>query len=168
MHKREEEFRRADNERMRRFFNARFDDIPAAFTQENVFSAPSARVRSEGGGGRPSDNYQDPKNTNRSRNALRFEFKGDSQDSSSAALAIMSQHASNPGNNDSAKFLEGKLRKLEIELNKALDDIRAKDAIINRFKEWQLADKYLSEDEKLRDAIENQRTRVNAVHDKES
>jgi hypothetical protein len=80
----------------------------------------------------------------------------------------MSQHASNPGNNDSAKFLEGKLRKLEIELNKALDDIRAKDAIINRFKEWQLADKYLSEDEKLRDAIENQRTRVNAVHDKES
>ena len=32
MHKREEEFRRADNERMRRFFNARFDDIPAAFT----------------------------------------------------------------------------------------------------------------------------------------
>lgn len=34
MHKREEEFRRADNERMRRFFNARFDDIPAAFHQE--------------------------------------------------------------------------------------------------------------------------------------
>ena len=33
MHKREEEFRRADNERMRRFFNARFDDIPAAFQQ---------------------------------------------------------------------------------------------------------------------------------------
>ncbi len=30
MHKREEEFRRADNERMRRFFNARFDDIPGA------------------------------------------------------------------------------------------------------------------------------------------
>ena len=30
MHKREEEFRRADNERMRRFFNARFDDIGGA------------------------------------------------------------------------------------------------------------------------------------------
>lgn len=30
MHKREEEFRRADNERMKRFFNARFDDIPGA------------------------------------------------------------------------------------------------------------------------------------------
>lgn len=30
IHKREEEFRRADNERMRRFFNARFDDIPGA------------------------------------------------------------------------------------------------------------------------------------------
>lgn len=31
MMKREEEFRRADNERMRKFFNARFDDIPSAF-----------------------------------------------------------------------------------------------------------------------------------------
>jgi hypothetical protein len=30
--KKEEEFRRADNERMRKFFNARYDDIPAAFT----------------------------------------------------------------------------------------------------------------------------------------
>ena len=29
--KKEEEFRRADNERMRKFFNARYDDIPAAF-----------------------------------------------------------------------------------------------------------------------------------------
>jgi DNA-binding transcriptional regulator YiaG len=28
--KKEEEFRRADNERMRRFFNARYDDIPAS------------------------------------------------------------------------------------------------------------------------------------------
>jgi len=32
MHKREEEFRRADNDRMRRFFNARYDDIPAAIS----------------------------------------------------------------------------------------------------------------------------------------
>ena len=31
MHKRDEEFRRADNERMRRFFNARFDDVGSAF-----------------------------------------------------------------------------------------------------------------------------------------
>jgi hypothetical protein len=28
MNKREEEFRRADNERMKRFFNARYDDLP--------------------------------------------------------------------------------------------------------------------------------------------
>ncbi len=32
MLKKEEEFRRADNERMRKFFNAKFDDIPAAFS----------------------------------------------------------------------------------------------------------------------------------------
>lgn len=30
--KKEEEFRRADNERMRRFFNARYDDIPGAMS----------------------------------------------------------------------------------------------------------------------------------------
>ena len=34
--KREEEFRRADNERMRKFFNARYDDIPAAFAGGNT------------------------------------------------------------------------------------------------------------------------------------
>lgn len=38
MHKREEEFRRADNERMRRFFNARFDDIPGAIQGGIEFS----------------------------------------------------------------------------------------------------------------------------------
>lgn len=35
LHKREEEFRKADNERMRRFFNARFDDIPGALAGED-------------------------------------------------------------------------------------------------------------------------------------
>jgi hypothetical protein len=35
-----------------------------------------------------------------------------------------------------SKFLEGNLRKLEVELNKAVEDIRAKDAIISRFKDW--------------------------------
>ena len=38
LHKREEEFRKADNERMRRFFNARFDDIPGAFASEGEAS----------------------------------------------------------------------------------------------------------------------------------
>lgn len=35
MHKREEEFRKADNERMRRFFNARFDDISGALNGDS-------------------------------------------------------------------------------------------------------------------------------------
>jgi hypothetical protein len=40
MTKREEEFRRADNERMRRFFNARYDDIPGALgNQTRTFQA---------------------------------------------------------------------------------------------------------------------------------
>lgn len=69
---------------------------------------------------------------------------------------------------DQAKFLEGKVRKLEIELNKAFEDIRTKDQMINKFKEWQLADRYLAEDEVMRDAIENQRTKFTALHDQEA
>ena len=37
MHKKEEEFRKIDNERMRRFFyNAKFDDVPGALTSDVV------------------------------------------------------------------------------------------------------------------------------------
>lgn len=48
-----------------------------------------------------------------------------------------------------------------MELQNALEKIRAQDAIINRFKEWQLADKYLAEDEVLKDAIDRQRSKAN-------
>jgi chromosome segregation ATPase len=34
IHKREEEFRRVENERMRRFFNARYDDIPGSLARK--------------------------------------------------------------------------------------------------------------------------------------
>jgi hypothetical protein len=57
--------------------------------------------------------------------------------------------------------MEGKIKRLENELNKALEDIRTKDLLLNKLKEWQIADKYLSEDEVLRDAIENSRSKVN-------
>ena len=57
--------------------------------------------------------------------------------------------------------MEGKVKRLENELNKALEEIRSKELIINRFKEWQLADKYLQDDEVLREAMENQKTKVN-------
>lgn len=39
MHKKEEEFRKADNERMRRFFHARFDNIPGAFSDNEGSSS---------------------------------------------------------------------------------------------------------------------------------
>lgn len=42
------------------------------------------------------------------------------------------------------KLLENKVKKLNEDLKIASEMITAKDAIINRFKEWQLADKYLS------------------------
>ena len=35
LQKKEEEFKRIDNERMRRFFSARFDDIPASLNNMN-------------------------------------------------------------------------------------------------------------------------------------
>ena len=52
------------------------------------------------------------------------------------------------------------MKKLKGELAKAVEDIRAKDAIISRFKDWQMADRYLQEDEKIRDAIEGNRVKV--------
>ena len=64
-------------------------------------------------------------------------------------------------NTNDPKFLEGKVRKLEAELQNALEQIRAKESVIGRFKEWQLADKYLSEDEVLKDAIDRQRSKAN-------
>ena len=42
MHKREEEFRRADNERMRRFFNAKYDNIPVMDAAETMSPRKSA------------------------------------------------------------------------------------------------------------------------------
>jgi uncharacterized protein YjbJ (UPF0337 family) len=34
------------------------------------------------------------------------------------------------------KFLEGKIKKLEEQLKNASDEVRSREAIINRFKEW--------------------------------
>ena len=52
------------------------------------------------------------------------------------------------------------MKKLKAELAKAVEGIRAKDAMISRFKDWQMADRYLQEDEKIRDAIEGNRVKV--------
>jgi hypothetical protein len=54
MHKKEEEFRRADNERMRRFFNARFDDIPGALGGAQDFSDRKNVFRESSSGFSPS------------------------------------------------------------------------------------------------------------------
>lgn len=53
------------------------------------------------------------------------------------------------------KLLENKVKKLKEELKNAAEMIRTKENIINRFKEWQLADKYLNEDEQLKEAIDS-------------
>jgi hypothetical protein len=53
-----------------------------------------------------------------------------------------------------AKFLEGKVKKLSEELKNATDEIKSREAIINRLKGWQLDDKYLSSDEVMKDAID--------------
>ena len=42
------------------------------------------------------------------------------------------------------KLLENKCKKLQEELKTAAEKIRAQDGLINKFKEWQLTDKYLS------------------------
>ena len=76
-----------------------------------------------------------------------------------ASMAGINRQSSSSSND--AKYLEGKVKRLETEYNKALEEIRSKELIINRFKEWQLADKYLAEDEVLRNAIENNNSKVN-------
>jgi hypothetical protein len=60
------------------------------------------------------------------------------------------------------------VKKLKVELSKAVEEIRAKDALINRFKEWQMADRYLQDDEKIREAIEGTRVKVDQVHEQEA
>jgi hypothetical protein len=52
------------------------------------------------------------------------------------------------------KFMEGKVKKLSEELKNATDEIKSREAIINRLKGWQLDDKYLSSDEVMKDAID--------------
>jgi hypothetical protein len=52
------------------------------------------------------------------------------------------------------------VKRLKGELSKAVEEIRAKDALISRFKEWQMADKYLQDDEKIREAIEGTRVKI--------
>jgi len=115
MHKREEEFRRADNDRMRRFFNAKFDDISGALGNNQQAKASPAF----------SGGFAEKK-------SLR----------SPASFSRQQSHSSNSDHD--TKFLEGKVKKLQDELRNATDEIRSREAIINRFKEWQLADKYLS------------------------
>jgi chromosome segregation ATPase len=60
LHKREEEFRRAENERMRRFFNARFDDVGGVLSSNNKredtgFGGASAGPRSRSTFERPKE-----------------------------------------------------------------------------------------------------------------
>jgi hypothetical protein len=60
------------------------------------------------------------------------------------------------------------VKKLKAELAKAVEEIRAKDAMISRFKDWQMADRYLQDDEKIRDAIEGNRVKVDQLYDQET
>lgn len=156
LHKREEEFRKADNERMRRFFNARFDDIPGAFSdqeasvrfgrQSGPFSGrsearplSSGRVKELSNTEKQVQMYQEPDYIARQKPVV--------QDS---------------------KFLEGKVKRLEVELSNALEQIRHKESVINTLKGWQLADKFMDEEHVLKEMVDHQRTKVTQVHEQEA
>jgi Coiled-coil region of centrosome protein CE290 len=156
--KREEEFRRADNDRMRKFFNARYDDIPAAFNNapqggasgpllgragtnrrddDSQFFTGSARGGGPGGDGKGGP--QPPGNSSSvTRNAMNIlaDFNVP------VGMGRSDSQVSGSGTQD-PKFLESMVKRLKGELSKAVEEIRSKDALINRFKEWQMADKYL-------------------------
>lgn len=118
LHKREEEFRRADNDRMKRFFNSRYDTIQAS-------------IESDGGGGGLSPKKQ----------AFQDSL-ADKHSSISAPPTYIQQMERPVGRQNTStsdidmKMLEGQIKKLKDELKNAVDNIKSKDAIINRFKEW--------------------------------
>ena len=127
MHKKEEEFRRADNERMRRFFNARFDDIPGAL------QGPGGA----GDGGFSPSRRRDTSVATLSRD--RSEYVGPVTSMHAEPYKRLGSNVGSGGGNASehdVKFLEGKVKKLTEELKNATDEIRSREAIINRFKEW--------------------------------
>lgn len=158
IHKREEEFRRADNERMRRFFNARFDDIPAALHAGNSSEAffGGAPLKKPSTSNTASANDSAARRNTHTASAARLPDPGE---------------ASRPpvrGPSDDASFLEGKVRKLEAELSRALEELRHKEQTLGRFREWRLADRYLSEDAVLKEEVERGHSRVREVHEQEA
>lgn len=138
---------------MRRFFNARFDDVPGAINGNDprrlgdMQSYARQKTIQENGG---------TSEKQRSRDEL---LAGGM---SSAGFGRQGSQAQD------SKFLEGKLKRLEEELKSAVDDIRSKDLIIKRFSDWQLGDKYLSEDETMRDIIEKSKNKNSSLHEQEA
>lgn len=65
------------------------------------------------------------------------------------------------------KTLEGKIKRLEKQLEDAISDIRAKESLIRKFESWQLGDKYLGEPQ-VQEYLEQQRGKSKEVHEREA
>ena len=66
------------------------------------------------------------------------------------------------------KVMQGQVKKLKEELQNAINEIRNKEQIIQRFKDWQLADNYLEQDQQMSEAIESQKIKQEQAHEQEA
>lgn len=101
MHRREEEFRKADNDRMRRFFNAKFDDIGGALSGGDLHERRTVFKDT-------TDSYSPSKNKIQPLNLTR-----DQSDMPSYVIKQDSARKHGPGGLEAdVKLLENKVKKL--------------------------------------------------------
>lgn len=60
-----------------------------------------------------------------------------------------------------------RINQLEQRLSDAQQQLQQKDSLIQRFEQWQIGDKYLSQDEVLKDAISEHRAKTSVTNDKQ-
>ena len=104
LHKQEEEFRKLDNDRMRKFFNARFDDVPGSMAMHNG-SALAANIKRNQPAFKDSSQMQ---GYQRQKSMEQSSLHGrERQDDIN-----MNASSNTNANLHEAKFLESKVRKL--------------------------------------------------------
>ena len=137
MHRKEEQWRRADNERQKKFFDLQFTN----FETENRFKG-----------------YQDDGD-----NVVGLEKdKFNREDLVSPPVGEFLIKKSD------VRIMQAKLRNAGEEIVSLQTQIQSKDKQLNRLREWQLEDKLLGEDEKIRDIMDSNKVRIDQMHEEES
>jgi Ca2+-binding EF-hand superfamily protein len=135
MHRKEEEWRRADNERQKKFFDQQFVN----FETENRYKGFSD---------------DQPIGLNKEK------FQREDLVSPPVGEFLIKK--------SDVRIMQAKLRNAQEEITGLQVQIVSKDRQLDRLREWQLEDKLLGEDEKMRDIIDSNKVKVDQMHEKES